>query len=154
MLSCFLVPRITLSWAVLCSFVSDSLRPHGLNPTRLLCPWDSPGKNTEEGCHSYLQGIFLTQRLSLHCRQTLSCLSHQPPSEFLVWLHCVKCGSLLPSPGTKPVPLAVEVQSLTHWITRECSDGKEPTRSAEDQGLIPGLGRCPWRREWLPTPVF
>ena len=35
--------------------------PHGLQPTRLLCPWDSPGKNTEAGCHFLLQGIFLTQ---------------------------------------------------------------------------------------------
>ena len=29
--------------------------------TRLLCPWDSPGKNTEVGCHFLLQGAFLTQ---------------------------------------------------------------------------------------------
>ena len=36
--------------------MSDSLRPHGLYPTRLLCPWDSPGKNTGVGCHSLLQG--------------------------------------------------------------------------------------------------
>ena len=28
---------------------------------RLLCPWDSPGKNTGVGCHFLLQGIFLTQ---------------------------------------------------------------------------------------------
>ena len=40
--------------------MSDSLRPHGLSPTRLLCPWDSPGKNTGVGCHFLLQGIFLT----------------------------------------------------------------------------------------------
>ena len=31
--------------------VSDSLRPHGPRPTRLLCPRDSPGKNTGVGCH-------------------------------------------------------------------------------------------------------
>ena len=37
------------------SVVSDSLRPHGLWPTRLLCPWDSPGKNTGVGCHFLLQ---------------------------------------------------------------------------------------------------
>ena len=30
-------------------------------PTRLLCPWNSPGKNTGVGCHFLLQGIFLTQ---------------------------------------------------------------------------------------------
>ena len=34
------------------SVVSDSLRPRGLHPTRLLCPWDSPGKNTAVDCHS------------------------------------------------------------------------------------------------------
>ena len=35
--------------------MSDSVRPHGLQPTRLLRPWDSPGKNTGEGCHVLLQ---------------------------------------------------------------------------------------------------
>ena len=29
--------------------------------SKLLCPWDSPGKNTGVGCHFLLQGIFLTQ---------------------------------------------------------------------------------------------
>ena len=33
------------------SVVSDSLQPHGLQPIRLLCPWDSTGKNTGVGCH-------------------------------------------------------------------------------------------------------
>ena len=32
-----------------------------LQPARLLCPWDSPGKNTEVGCHFLVQGIFPTQ---------------------------------------------------------------------------------------------
>ena len=56
------------------SVVSDSLRPRGLQPTRLLCPWDSPGKNTGVGCHFLLQGIFLTQGSNLgllHCGQML-----------------------------------------------------------------------------------
>ena len=63
-----------------CSIVSDSLPPHGLQPTRLLCPWDFPGKSTGVGCHFLLQGIFPTQGLNpglLYCRQTLYCLSHQ-----------------------------------------------------------------------------
>ena len=34
-------------------------------PARLLCPWDSPGKNTGVGCHALLQGIFPTQESSL-----------------------------------------------------------------------------------------
>ena len=44
-----------------CSDVSDFLQPHGLKPTRLLWPWNSPGKRTGLGCHFLLQGIFLTQ---------------------------------------------------------------------------------------------
>ena len=36
------------------SVVSDSSRPHGLQPTRLLCPWDFPGKSTGVGCHLVL----------------------------------------------------------------------------------------------------
>ena len=39
----------------------DSLRPQGLLPTRLLCPRNSPGKNTGGGCHFLLQGVFPTQ---------------------------------------------------------------------------------------------
>ena len=38
------------------SVVSDSLWPHGLQPTRLLGPWDFPGKDTAVGCHFLLQG--------------------------------------------------------------------------------------------------
>ena len=37
------------------SVVSDSVRPHRRQPTRLLCPWDSPGKNTGMTCHFLLQ---------------------------------------------------------------------------------------------------
>ena len=39
----------------------NSLQPHGLEPTRLLCPWDFPGKDNGVGCHLLLQGIFPTQ---------------------------------------------------------------------------------------------
>ena len=66
--------------SVRCSVMSDSLRPHGLQPTRLLCPWNSACKNTGVGCHSLLQGIVPTQRVNLgllHCRQILHHLSHQ-----------------------------------------------------------------------------
>ena len=38
------------------SVVSDSLRPYRLWSARLLCPWDSPGKNTGVGSHTLLQG--------------------------------------------------------------------------------------------------
>ena len=54
------------SFSCICSVMSDYLRPHGWQPTRLLFPWDSSGKNTEVGCHFLLQGIFLTHGLNLH----------------------------------------------------------------------------------------
>ena len=52
--------------------MSISSLPYGLQPARLLCPWGSPGKHTEVGCHALLQGIFPTQRSNLH----LLCLLH------------------------------------------------------------------------------
>ena len=71
------------------SVVSDSLRPRGLQPARLLCPWDSPGKNTGVGCHFLLQGIFPTQGLNpclLRCRQILST---EPPGKPLCFIHSI-----------------------------------------------------------------
>ena len=65
------------------SVMSHSLRPHGLQPARFLCPWTSPGRNTGAGCHFLLQGIFLIQGLNLcllclwHCRWLLYHQSYQ-----------------------------------------------------------------------------
>ena len=42
--------------ACMCSVVCDSLRPHGLQPARILCLGDAPGKNTGVGCHFLLPG--------------------------------------------------------------------------------------------------
>ena len=44
-----------VKWRVSCSVVSNSLQPHGPQTTRLLRPWNSPGKNTGVGCHFLLQ---------------------------------------------------------------------------------------------------
>ena len=54
------------------SFLSDSLRPHGLQPARLLCPWDSPGKNTGVGCY------FLMCNTKAHTFNQLSVLPPKP----------------------------------------------------------------------------
>ena len=60
------------------SVVSDSSQPHGLQPTRLLHPWDFPGKSTGVGCHrlliEYLQSI---THCSDHC--TTSLYPHNNP---------------------------------------------------------------------------
>ena len=41
------------------SVMSDSLRPHGLKPTRFLCRWNSPGKSTGVECHRLLHKEYL-----------------------------------------------------------------------------------------------
>ena len=51
-------------WKWSCSVISDSSQPHGLQPTRLLCPWDFPGKSTGVGCHRLLR------RICLQCRKS------------------------------------------------------------------------------------
>ena len=71
------------------SVVFNSLQPSGVQPARLLCPWDPPGKNRGAGCHALLQGIFLTQGLNLYFPRLL-CLLH--------W----QAGSLPLAPPGKP----------------------------------------------------
>ena len=71
------------SCVCVCLVISNSLGSHGLQPTRLLCALNFPGKHTGVGCHFLLQGIFLTQGLNPglpHCRLILYHLSHQGSS--------------------------------------------------------------------------
>ena len=77
-------PRGDFSSGVSRSVVSGSLQPRELWPARLLCPWNSPGKNTGVGCHFLLQGIFPTQGSNPglpHCKQILYCLSRREALE-------------------------------------------------------------------------
>ena len=69
------------------SIMSDSLRSYGLWPTRQLCPWDFPGKNSGLGCCALLQGIFPIQGLD----PRLLCLLYRQAS------------SLPPAPPGKPL---------------------------------------------------
>ena len=53
--------------------MSNSLQPHGLEPARLPCPWNSPGRNTGVDCHSLLQRNFptseaLSKKLTKECQ--------------------------------------------------------------------------------------
>ena len=76
-----------------CSVMSDSLRPFGLQPTGLLCPWDFSDKNTGMCCHFLLQGILPDPGSNpslLHCRWIFHPLSHWGRSLFSVYhqLYC------------------------------------------------------------------
>ena len=66
------LPVNTQDWnQCMCIIVSNSLRPHALWPTGILCPWESPSKNDGVGCYFLLQGIF--------------------PTRDQTWVSCVSC---------------------------------------------------------------
>ena len=94
------------------------LRPHRLQSTRLLCPWDFPGKNTRVGCHFLLQGIFPTQGLNLYlllCRQILyywaTMEAHDSVYIYMYKIH-IKYESFL----SFPLQVIVEYNSLCYIV--------------------------------------
>ena len=102
---------------VIHSVMPDSLRPHGLQPTRLLCPMDFPGKDTGTGCVFLLHGIFPTQGWNidlLHCRQLLYHLSSEGNPK--AWQSEVKCLVMLGLWRTKLTSLSAF--PVTHqWLS-------------------------------------
>ena len=61
-------------WKWSLSVVSDPERPHGLQPTRLLRPWDFPGESTGVGCHCLLHWLFKIPHI-LCCLVAKFCLT-------------------------------------------------------------------------------
>ena len=59
------------------SVVSDSVRPHRRQPTRLPCPWDFPGKNTGVGCHF----LFQCMKVKRESKVAQSCLTFSDPMD-------------------------------------------------------------------------
>ena len=80
---CLCVSVCLYMCVISCSVMSDSLQLHGREPTRLLCPWDFPGKNTGLGCHFLLQGIFPIQGLN----PCLLCLLYWQADSLLLSLY-------------------------------------------------------------------
>ena len=82
-LSC-LMKAFSPACAHACSVGSDSLRHHGLWPTRLLCPWDFPDKNTGVGCHFLLQGSSRSRDQSC-----ISCTGRKILYHWAIWQACI-----------------------------------------------------------------
>ena len=81
-------------------------------------PWDSPGKNTGEGCRFLLQGIFPTQGLNpglQHCKQTLYHLSHQRNNTVVDFYFII----IILKFYFRSMPPAVEAQSPNNQTARE-----------------------------------
>ena len=124
---------VTWKWKWSHSVVSNSLQPHVLLPTRLLCPWDSPGKNTGVGCHFLLQGIFPTQESNTglpHCRQTQAdTLTSEPPGspDWVIW---VVSNSVTPWTLACQAPLSLGILQarILEWVAMPSSGGSSWSR--------------------------
>ena len=80
-------------WKWNCSVVSNPQRPHGLQPSRLLCPWDFPGKSTGVGCqHTYIKSY---KYFTSSGRPVSSLLWHRwPRTRKILFLGILSVGSL------------------------------------------------------------
>ena len=122
---------------------------HGLQPPRLLGPWDFPGMNTGVGCHFLLQRIFPTQGLNLgllHYRQTLYHLSYQGnPYAFMATLPLITMNSDVKSLShvqlfTIPWTVACHVPLSMGFSRQECWSGLPfpSLGDLSDPGIEPG----------------
>ena len=73
-------------WKWSCSVMSDPQRPHGLQPTRLLCPWDFPGKSTGVGCHCLLCCLMETFTNWTNAELSLPVWQEGQPSALRIWM--------------------------------------------------------------------
>ena len=93
---------------------------------------DSPGRNTDVGCHTLLQRIFPIQGSNPglpHCRQIIYCQSHQGSPRVLEWVaYPFSRGSSRPRNWTRVS--CIVGRFFTNWARRE--PGIKPTRSASE----------------------
>ena len=79
-----------------CSVLSESLWPHGLQPARLLCPWNYPHKNIGVDCHFLLHRFFPTQGSNLQLMQLLHWQAESLPLRHLGSpLYCCESESII-----------------------------------------------------------
>ena len=119
--------------------MSNSVRPHRWQLTRLHCPWDSPGKNTGEGCHFLLQCMKV--KIESEVAQPCLTLSHpmdcSPPGSSIHGIFRQEYWSRLPLPSLMIQSIStqiakIRVQSKSHvgemWCNR---DSRTPLMGVE-----------------------
>ena len=118
--------------------MSDSWRPHGLQPTRLLRPWDFPGKSTGVGCHCLLRQASLSIINSRSSLRLTSIESVMPSS------HLILCRPLLLLP---PIPPSIRVFSNESTLHMRWPKYWSFSFSIIPSKEIPGL--ISFRMDWL-----
>ena len=103
------------AWKWSRSVVSDSSRPHGLQPTRLLRPWDFPGKSTGVGCHCLLRdGPYLKIIKTVYVKHTANIILNKEKLKafpITTWIR-QECSLL-------PLLLEIFLEVLTTIIKKE-----------------------------------
>ena len=123
--------------------MSDSVRPHRRKPTRLSCPWDSPGKNTGVGFHFLLQCMKSekwkwSRSVMSDSHRPHGPQAHQAPpsmgfSRQEYWSGVPSTGhSKYPLPTTQEITLYVDITRLIIFFAAE--DG-EPLYTQQKQDL-------------------
>src|SRR5574340_642674 len=109
--------------------MSDSVRPHRRQPTRLPHPWDSPGKNTGVGCHFLLQCMKVKSEseIAQSCPTLSNPMDCSPPAPPSVGFSRQEYWSGVPLPSPKPLLLipylrfqAPELRSEERRVGKEC----------------------------------
>ena len=114
--------------------MSDSVRPHRRQPTRLPRPWDSPGKNTGVGCHFLLQCM----KVKSESEVTQSCPTLHDPMDYS-----------LPGSSIHGIFQA----RVLEWGAIAFSILALLKRKISGSSIVSRNFMC-WRRKWQPTPVF
>ena len=111
--------------------MTDSVRPHRQQPTRLPGPWASLGKNTGVGCH------FLLQYMKLKSEREVaqSCPTLSDPMD---------C-----SPPSSSVHGIFQARVL-EWVAIVGKKSTCQCRRCKSGGFDPWVGKIPWRRSWHP----
>ena len=143
--------------------MSDSVRPHRRQPTRVPCPWDSPGKNTGVGCHFLLQCMQVKSENEV----TQSCptlatpwtTAYQAPPSMGFSRQKYWSGVPLPSPHSSILTRKkkhIYIYTHTHTGFLGVSEVKilPAMQVTWKCGLNPWVGKICWRRKWQPTLVF
>ena len=137
--------------------MSDSVRPHRRQPTRLLCPWDSPGKNTGVGCHFLLQCMKVKSEseVAQSCPTLCDPMDCSLPGSSVHGIfqaRILEWGAITFSAGSQSSDSQVanrEIQPrwYTLWWKRDSGHLiQNPLANAgdpRDKGSIPGSGRSP-----------
>ena len=92
------------------SVVPDSLRPHGLQPTKLHCPWDFPGKDTGVGCHFLLQDRWIDR---------YSFLGNKVKMQMTIWkVKLAYSRTSINLSWAESEPLTPTLLPQAHWLIR------------------------------------